>query len=276
MAIDYLVDLPCRVKEKLPFERLVPLVKLKVSLDQIIKDLKKRGETIDKIKDIKIRIQLRNEKGLVEEREIKIEEALKITKILEELKQFCRSCPLGYIPFGCYGVINYPISALAEKWIAEIAKNAAIEGGQRTILLKTIVEDKVKGERVALMRASKDTKFFELKEPIEVIPGIINTNQIFEVLFGMGLRRFGKWYQWMILNFVDAITISKNTPEEKEKQRWFRWQFFIKNLVKETDVWIRFKLKEEVTDDKSIYQLKWYFRALFTAFCLKKDIIIDW
>jgi hypothetical protein len=286
MAIDYIIDMDCEVKRQLTKDGLVSMVKQKNRAAALIDVLAKGGKSREEALNHTFRLQLMTPRG-IEEKEQKVSDLLESTRHLETLGAHCTNCVLRpnglnealsggptIEPFGCYRSINYPISRKAEEWLAGIAREALANGGASSITLNYIVDNKVTGREINALRGHQG-RFLELEMPLEVVisKGLIskkavNTGQIMFMLFGFPVVE--PQQMLMLLYFVDALKISDQKPDGRSCQ--------MAMSVKDDNVpekWWSFSLKVHEGDDRSIIQLKEYFRSIFLACVLGKNITID-
>lgn len=283
MAIDYIIDIDCEIKRQLTKEGLVSMVKQRNYANAVVAALKKEGKSDDVIMKHEFRFQ-RMTPGGIEEKPQKISDLLECTRHLDTLGAHCKTCyfggnGIGHLdgnvePFGCYNIINYPISGKAEEWLADIARDALARGGSRLLTLNYIIDNKVSGHEINKLR-NKQGRFLELKKPLEVVLNkslmsrkTVDTGQIMFMLFGPSVVEPTR--MTMLLLFAGAIKFYAEKPDGTVCQMTTR--------VKANDLpemWWAFDLKQQEGEDRSVTQLKHYFRSMFLACSIGKNITID-
>lgn len=283
MAIDYIIDIDCEIKRQLTKEGLVSMVKQRNYANAVVAALKKEGKSDDVIMKHEFRFQ-RMTPGGIEEKPQKISDILECTRHLDTLGAHCKTCyfggnGIGHLdgnvePFGCYNIINYPISGKAEEWLADIARDALAKGGSRLLTLNYIIDNKVSGHEINKLR-NKQGRFLELKKPLEVVLNkslmsrkTVDTGQIMFMLFGPSVVEPTR--MTMLLLFAGAIKFYAEKPDGTVCQMTTR--------VKANDLpemWWAFDLKQQEGEDRSVTQLKHYFRSMFLACSIGKNITID-
>ncbi len=176
MAIDYLIDMDCPVKDELTKEGLASLIKQRNYANAVVDVLKKGGKSDDEIMEHEFKVR-RMTPGGIEEKPQKISDLFECTRHLDTLGAPCKTCYFGgngighsdgiVEPFGCFNGINYPISRKAEEWLADMARDALATGGSRILVLNHILDNKVSGHEINNLRGRKG-QFLELKKPLKV------------------------------------------------------------------------------------------------------------
>ena len=275
MGIDCIIDYDCKVREALTPDGMVSMIKNRNRAVTAVQMLKKEGKTDEEVLNTTFKFHMLTLEGEPEIKDYKVSDLLKSTLPLEDMQNDCEPCPAGGgKPFGCYTTINYPISGKAESWLADTSRKALEKGAPNSMILNYIIDRKVTGGSFDRMRKDPGSIFFELKEPLEIAINrsffsekSVNTDQIFNIIFGTGMMK--NPHMMMLLYFSGGLLIRKNEPE----------QGTVRQEVKITDKdgkesWMVFHLEDKDTDDSSIYQLKEFFRVLFIAYGLDKEMII--
>lgn len=283
MAIDYLIDMDCPVKDEVTKEGLVSMIKQRNYANAVMDMLKKEGKSDEEILNHTFRVQ-RMTPGGIEEKPQKISDLLEATRHLETLGAHCKKCYLGVNginhtdgtvePFGCFNGINYPISGKAEEWLADMARDALAKGDSRPITLNYIIDNKVSGHEMNKLRG-RQSRFLELNKPLEVVLSkgmlskkAVDTGQILFMLFGFPVVEPAQMV--MLLLFADALKFYDEKPDGTACQ--------MTTSVKTNDLpekWWAFDLKQQEGEDPSVIQLKHYFRTMFLASSIGKNITID-
>lgn len=277
MALDYVIDQPCKVKESLSLDGLVSLIKQRNRGMTILNMMKRDGKSDEQALNATFQVQVVTPQG-VQVREQRVADLLNSTKKLDELQVYCNGCPAnGGRAFGCYRSINYPISRKAEEWLAGVSRKAAESNGPGMLPLQFIVEQRMDGGSFSKMRADPRGMFFESKKPIDIHVTIgsglfnkktVNVDQILNMLIGMGRMRSP--HMRMLLFFSGGLSIMSEEPKAGTYQQAF----------KATDKdgktsWWTYSLKDDAGDDASTHMLKEFFRSLFISYALGKDMLIS-
>jgi hypothetical protein len=283
MAIDYLVDMDCPVKDELTKEGLVSMIKQRNYANAVMDVLKKEGKPDEEIMKHEFRVQ-RMTPGGIEEKPQKISDLLECTRHLDTLGAHCKTCYFGgngighsdgnVEPFGCLNGINYPISRKAEEWLADMARDAVAKGGSRLLVLNYILDNKVSGHEINKLRG-RQGRFLELSKPLKVVLSnglvgkkAVDTDQIMCMLFGPPAVEPTQMV--MLLLFAGALKFYAEKPDRTVCQ--------MTTLVKANDLpemWWAFDLRQQDGEDRSVTQLKHYFRSMFLACSIGKNITID-
>jgi hypothetical protein len=289
MALDYIIDVDCEVKRQLTKEGMVSMIKQRDRAEALIDVLKREGKSSEEALRHTFKLQLMTPNG-VEETEQAVSNLLESTRHLETLQAQCLGCALRVDgmyealfrvsdkrdrPCCCYHSINYPISGKAESWLAEKAKNAYVKGGANAMVIDYILDKKVTGREFRALRSARNNRFLELKKPLDVALGngmfrkkAVNTDQILSVLFGYPV--IGRAHMVMLLCLVDALKVDVEKPDGK----FGRIAVSVKGKDGRSDYW-SFDMEDDDNDDRSILQLKDFFRSMFLACVLGYNITID-
>lgn len=276
MAVDYIIDQPCKVKETLSVDGMVALIKQRYRAVAAIETIKRDVKSDEQAMRATFQIMLAAPGG-VRAADVKVSELLAGTEKLDRLQAYCKGCPAsGGKPFGCYRTLSYPISRKAEEWLAATARKAAADG-PAVLPLAFIVEKKVDGGNISRMRADRDGAFFELKRPLDVLavtgtgPSVrktVNTDQVFNMLLGQ--RRMREARMKMLLLMTGGLARMNEEPVPGTYQVAFRASGEDGALS-----WWAYYLKDETEDDTSTHQLKEYFRMIALALALRKDMTVS-
>lgn len=287
MAIDYIIDMDCEVKRQLTKDGMVSMIKQRDRANAIIDLLRREGKSCEEALGHTFRLQLRTPHG-IQEKEQKVSDLLESTRHLETLGAHCTRCLLGLNglnedrsagltiePFCCYRSINYPISRKAEEWLAGTARGALAKGGVSMITLDYIIDNKVTGREINALRQGSQGRFLELEKPLEVVMSkgllmkkAVNTGQLLFMLFGFPVVEPAQML--MLLHFADALEISDEKPDGNSS----RMAMGVKD-ENGPEKWWSFNLAFQEEDDRSVRQLKEFFRSMFLAYVLGKNITID-
>jgi hypothetical protein len=162
MALEYILDLHCAVKEEFDTESLVNLVKSRNQAEVILDHLRREGNQRSPA-EIQITRRIQTPLG-IQDHETSIQDMLDDSAALNPLAHYCTNCQANVCgrPFGCYGAVTYPIQAATEQWLLGLLPTR-LESTAGQILTSTIADFQFDGAPVAQMRAQDP--FFELKRP---------------------------------------------------------------------------------------------------------------
>jgi hypothetical protein len=155
MAIDYVLELRCLVKEAFPTAKMVDIVRAQRS-----------GE-------------------------MPVEETPAEAAQLPPLASHCEACRANVLkqPFGCYGTLEYPIRGSVEQWLmSRLPETLASTAGH--FLVAAIRDFQYNGEPVARLRGNRS--FFESRKPARRQWGpwlsrrTITSDQVLQMMFGLG------------------------------------------------------------------------------------------
>jgi hypothetical protein len=290
MGIDYIINMDCMVKKALTQDGMVAMIKDRRLAQQIMYNEGIRaGKSFEELRAMRFKYTF---KVGDEERtdDLTIDDLLERAEPLGEQKARCSGCSLGSIclndlaktgrrlkakPFACYNNINYPISAKAEEWLAGMARGALEEGGVRKIIIDYILEENLSDAGISHMRADPQGAFYELRQPLEIVVGQgftdrkpITTDHLLAVTFGAGTM--STTHMWGLLMMSGAFRIGGMMPGHEGD----------KTVVKSTDwqgkeCWLELDNMDDQADDRSTSQLKAFFRAMFFAYALNKEMLVS-
>lgn len=190
MSVDYVVNLPCPVKDALPTATLVDLVKSRNAATAILARARAEGDqeppsaiTVGRVRQTPHGDTMAN---------TTLEELLDETQQLQRYEHHCAGCPANaaHEAFGCYSSINYPILASGERWLMDRLP-ASLDGAAGR-LLRDVVEDfDYDGGMVREMR--KHGMFFEQRAPLRRAwrTGLLGrwtltSDQLLQMMIGLG------------------------------------------------------------------------------------------
>ncbi|MEM0997361.1 MAG: hypothetical protein AAGN35_09795 [Bacteroidota bacterium] len=279
MAIDYIINRSCSTKDALGEEAIVDLVKSRVRGRSMVRMLMKKGHSQEAALAARVSLQNHTLTGERTTREVTLQQMLRESTLLDDYADHCQSCPVNLLEsYGCYQRINYPISALAERWLAERAQAAAEFGLPNSILLDFIVDQKVTGEFMGQLRAHPENRFFEAKEPLGVtFRGkllqweTVSTDQLLDMFFAVGEMELV--HQQFLLLFSGGLSFQDEMPDLDRVGKDF--QAGITTDADGKDQFMIFRLHNSPEDDQSMRQIKAFLRALFAAYCIGATVEVD-
>lgn len=190
MAADLVLLYPCAVKTSLGdgdadagTDRLLECLKARSRAETIAEVYTQRGES-PQGKSIELRL-FHATQG-TETRQVSYEDFLAQAAPLVPLEGHCRGCPANFQgqPFGCIGVVNYPIPRVAQEWLLDRIEPPGSLGGQ--FFLRGLDDFNYTGER---MRSLRTSGLVEGEEPptriLHISPGAtraVTVDQIFEAI----------------------------------------------------------------------------------------------
>ncbi|VTS07632.1 hypothetical protein [Tuwongella immobilis] len=193
MALEWVLNLSCLPKESLGdgdsttgTDVLLECLKAGNRATAIANMARQRGDSPEG-KAIVLRLARAN--GEFEDRKVTYEELVTEAKKLNPYASECEGCPANVrgTPFGCTGVVNYPIPAAVEQWLAELLQPSSRVGGK--LFLAAIRDFKYTGEPILGYRTGG---LLELPQAIKkkLKAGLfssesVTTDQLFQAIFCM-------------------------------------------------------------------------------------------
>jgi hypothetical protein len=194
MAVDWVLNLPCPPKETLGdgdflagTDALLACLKAGNRAAAIADMARQHGDTPEG-KAIVVRVARAD--GEVEDQEVSYDELVVQARQLDPLVPACEGCPANVRgrPFGCIGVVNYPIPAAVEQWLATRLQPSSAVGGK--LFLAAIRDFGYTGEPI---RQFREGGLFELPQAVKrkLKGGLfssesVTTDQLFQALFCIG------------------------------------------------------------------------------------------
>lgn len=266
MAIDHVIDLDCVPKQMLTTDGILARLKARDRAAAILKLYRDRGDQRPP-SEMGFEMARRLPDGSEETRVIIVQEMLDQAAQLDPLAKHCEGCPANRSrqPFGCFGMIGYPISQAAELWLL---KQLPDPDDPLIFLLlnKTMTDFAFNDENVAAMRARPGI-FFETGERFakQLEDTQITTDQVFEMLFLT--QTIQPAHGALLLAFFDAI------PRDMDAAALMALTEGQPATSAGRDM--PFLLKFEPPDDESITALKQFFEAMYVAFRLDMTLSLD-
>ncbi|NMB79438.1 MAG: hypothetical protein GYA23_10145 [Methanomicrobiales archaeon] len=274
MAFEYMINQPCKVKDTLTPEGLRSLVKNQGRCIALATLLRKQGKTDEEILRYRFKVQEFTPSG-TEVQEPSIRELLESIPPLKELEHHCTGCPANMGgAFGCYRNIRYPVTEKAEGWLAGITQKAWSNSGIARMPVEWILDKNLTGGIITQMRADPKSSYFERKDPVEIPVTLenglfrtrtITTDQVLNLL--MGLDRMQKPLMLPLLYFSGGLSFSEEEPKPGMYPLVSKWTDDTGKVS-----WALFHFYPVIGEDDSTRMFKDYFRALFMAYCLDRDV----
>lgn len=280
MAIDYIINRDCPVKETLGSEGIIHLVKSRTRGRALMRMLMDDGRSQQEALATSVEMQINQADGEVNTREVPVRQMLKEAALLDDYAHECKECPVNLLEsYGCYQSINYPISGKAERWLARMADAAIKAEFPNNILINFILDEQLDGVAFGDLRKAAGGKYLELSQPLEILVQkkmlkkiTINTNQILDMLFAVGTMRLT--HQQFIQFFSGGLKIQSELPDMDRVGKDF--QAGLTTDKEGNDLFLVYRLKNEKSDDRCIRQIKAFMRASFAAYCSGSSITIDY
>ena len=265
MAIDYIVNHACKVKKDLGDKGIIHLVKSKNRAEALLKRFLDQGMRREEAMQAQFGIQT----GDSDIEMVTVGSLFKQAELLDDHRESCVDCRASNgEAFGCYQSINYPISEAAEEWLAKMAAKAISAGMPNSILIQFILDQNIKGENFRKMRGNEGHPYLEAEFPIEIevdtvgeLPLVVDTCQILEMFFAMG--EMADVHQQFLLFFSGGLTIQDQAPDFSKIGIEYQVAA-LKTLNGPPRYWV-YRMPDQLTDDRSIRQIKAYLRAVFAA-----------
>lgn len=264
MAIDYVVDYKCYPKQELGTEGILERIKGRARAEAVIKLFRDNGDNRP-VHEIGFELERVTASGENETKVVMVQNMIDQADELLPYQHYCDGCPANISgqAFGCIGQIEYPISGRAELWMLNQLP-VPIETLPWMLLRQGIREFKAAGEAVNSMRA-EGQPFFQEKGVLVRQLGemIINTNQLFEMLFLLG--HIKPSYGATLLMFFNIIRRDMSADE------------IMALAPSPEDVTERYPLllKPDEADDNSTQRFKTFFRAIYVAWVLNVRLLLD-
>jgi len=215
MALEYVIDFPCRPKSLLagpdaPEEgarRLLGLWKLQGIADAVRRQAETSGQNPD---DVRIQLMVARAGEETVPTAMNLAEIETQTESLRSFAPDCSICPVspnGRLA-GCIGGLPYPIPISAEQWLLDRLAPADSAGG--FLLLNAIRDFRYDG---AITRTFRAKKLFEssvaLVKPLpanEFDAAEISTDALFHAILGVG-PVLAPWHMAMVLVWFQALAL---------------------------------------------------------------------
>jgi hypothetical protein len=225
MAVDYCVALDCDPKLHFGngncFAGSADILERLKSRDRgavLVQLATQKGEDAAGLR-ITLRVPDRN--GNPVQKEVSLAELQAEAKPLEAQSAACSACPANFLgkPYGCFGVVNYPIPAAAEKWLLGRVQPFGTVGAN--LCLDFMSEFGVSGDPIRQMR---EGGFFEnpKAQKITFKKGFlksvsITADQLLETILMAG-EALNPGHCFGILLWLGAIKVDGKVPGGPEDQ----------------------------------------------------------
>jgi hypothetical protein len=267
LAIDYVIDLACAPKAALSTEGILECIKGRARAEAIIQLFRDEGDNRP-VSEIGFEFSRTAADGTQETGVAMVQHLLDDAEALDPLAHHCVGCPANINDtvegkaYGCFGFIQYPLSARAEAWL--INRLPGPEEPLVWLLLRQGIEQLgYDGKAVEPLR--QDDVYFEERRVLarDFHEFRVTANQVFEMLFLLG--HIQPAHAGVLLLFFNAI--SRDIEAQQIMQ--------IMNAPEEITPKPPFLLQAETGDDQTISELKAFFKALYTAWTLQVKLLLD-
>lgn len=194
MAVDWMLNLPCEPKESLGdgdfltgSDELLACLKARSRAAAIADIARQRGDSPEG-KSVVVRVARAD--GEVEDQAILYDDLVAQGEQLDPLAPSCDGCPGNVLgrPFGCVGVVNYPIPLGVEKWLADRLQPSSSVGGK--LFLAAIRDFGYTGEPIRQFRQGGLLESGQaIKKKLKgglFSSDSVTTDQLFQALFCIG------------------------------------------------------------------------------------------
>ncbi|NJL94413.1 MAG: hypothetical protein HC915_12165 [Anaerolineae bacterium] len=185
---------------------------------------------------------------------------------LAPYRDYCAGCPANRTsqPFGCVGHINYPLSQAAEIWL--LSQLPSPEEPLPFLLLTKAEEFGNTGATALALRQNNPGIIFGSAQPFaRQYPEMdISSDQLFELFFLLGspipLKRMVMLllYSGAIDRNLEADALLALTPAPPDARQRYP-----------------FRLLPSLADDRSVLDLKGFLYALYLAWTLNREMLLD-
>ncbi|MBP9893277.1 MAG: hypothetical protein KBG84_15345, partial [Planctomycetes bacterium] len=263
MAITYLIDLDCPVKQAVRPAKMLRLLYQRERANEAVNKARRKDASV-KPEQVKLRVPVAVKSGKPQLADTTAGEVLSRFSELEALSHHCRECPARALPmaFGCRGEIEFPVSLRAEAWLMGLVHGAAGDPVPR-MLLNYMASNGIVGNRVAEMRRTPGI-FFESKKALTrryETGEKLSINQLFELLFLT--EKISSGHARFLLGLFELY--EGNLPLDGRVQDFSGLRVFEKRdagaLVSRAGV----KALAEPADDRAVREIKEFFQAMFLA-----------
>lgn len=211
MGIDFMVALPCRVKEAISPKELIALIKKRNQAGHIYSLYLEKGDNRPAA-EMKFVTMVYRPTGSVQQ-ELSVQDLLDESRQLTAHEGSCQNCLANVFnqPFGCYGYVTYPIELATEQWLlGRLPDNLSLPAGY---LLANMIRDfNYDGQVVSALR--QHPHFFAAGTPSgRVWPNgyQLQVDQILQMFLAVGpLRPEHSLMLALFLNLIPHETALQN------------------------------------------------------------------
>jgi len=265
MAIDYVIDYACEPKQQLTTPTILSRLKGRDQARRIIKLYRDAGDNRP-YEQMGFEFTRATADGGEETEIVMVNDLIEDAKTLDQYAEHCVGCPANRTgaPYGCFNKVPYPISDHGERWLL-----MRLPLPPEAVLVWTLLGENLReiNQSDATVQEIRETgTYFESeRNPRRRLGEIaLSGNNVFFLLFMGGhipparaavlMLFFG-----VISQNIDAPTMYKLTPAPADAETRHPYQL----------------KPEPETDDGTITSLKAFFDALYTAWRLNVDLLVD-
>ncbi len=268
MGIDYVINYSCVPKDALTTGGILERLKNRDRAEQVVKLYREQGDHRPE-NEIGFDVTYRGADGFEQTKLVIASDLIDNAAILRDFQADCVDCPANRTnqPFGCIGYLNYPIANEAEIWLLEQLPS---ENDPVLFLMLTrgISEFGYTGEAA---RALRDQVGIYFNNPDTLARRYaemdVTTDVLFEMMFQLGPIQPG--HAMMLLLFFNVIPRDQIDPQ--------RIVELTRRELSEAEFIDQYPFSYEVTDadHSSIADLKRFFKALYLAYMLNVEVLLD-
>jgi len=264
LGIDYVIDYACEPKRQIATMGILARLKARERATRVIQLYRDNGD-MRPPSEMGFEMARSTPDGEEEVQVVIVQNLLDEAAQLDPLVHHCVGCPANRTgaPFGCFGVVNYPISKTGEMWL--LKQLPVAEEPLVFLLLRNVIsENRELAEQAASIRAGTNN-IFETEDVFgRVVEGITaTTNHLFGLLFL--LDNINPTYGSMLMLFFGAI---RRDLEAHEIQA-------LNPAPADYRERYPFKLAPDAADDGTIAALKGFLEALYIAYGLNITVSLD-
>jgi hypothetical protein len=265
MAIDYVVDYQCEPKDMLTTGGILARLKGRDRAQQVIQLYRDEGDQRP-IDQMGFEFTRTDGDGQTHTETVLVRDLMSAANELELVAGKCAGCPANLTgkPFGCFGQVAYPISDHAERWLL-----MALPTPQDAVLVWTLLGEHLRelNERSAEVQQFRETGTYmeSTRNPRRHLGEIaVGGNNVFYLLFMQGhISPSRAAITLLFFNAIrrnlDATEVLKLTPAPANATEQFPF----------------LHTPDDALDDTSIRGLKGFFAALYAAWQLNVDLLLD-
>lgn len=266
MAIDHIVDYACVPKQTLGTEGILDRIKERERAQNVIRIYREAGDMRPPT-EMGFELTRNLPDGSSETQLVVVQNALDNAAELDPLAHYCTGCPANAsgVPFGCMNFIQYPISAAAERWLLDQLPPPELP--LLWLLLRQGVQEMgYDGASVRSLRANP--VYFEERRLMgrDLVEFTFSADQVFEMLFLLG--NVQPAHAGLVLLFFHAI------PRDVEADSIVK---VMNRQVTPVEIAARypFRMAVKPDDDATIREIKLFFYALYCAWRLNVQLLLD-
>ena len=266
MAIDYIIDYSCVPKQALSSAGILDRLKGRARAETIIRLFRENGDDRPP-SQMGFEFERSAADGETETQVIVVQDLLDQAAELTPYEPACEGCPanLRSMPFGCIDSIQYPLTEQSERWMLDHLPN--IDQPLLWLLLRQSVQEMgYDGQAVEPLRANG--VYFEsthvLKRDMQDF--VFNSDQLFEMMFLLG--HIQPSHAGVLLQFHNAVP---RAPEANDILQIMNQTLTADEIAERYP----FTMTDDANDDRTIAELKRFFRAIHRAWQLGVAVIMD-